>query len=358
MRPAVAFEAKPIVEPTEQELAAISELARQFMAQYKIPGFSVAVARHGQFVYRGGFGFADNAKGERVTPQHLFRIASLAKPITSVAIFSLIEKGKLRLDAPVFGEGGLLGFDYGTTYSEPVKKITLTHLLTHTCGGWEKGQGDPMFLNPKMNHKDLITWTLLHQPLKNAPGTQYGYSNFGYCLVGRIVEKITGRSYADFVQQEVLAKCDIRNMRLAGNTLEDRAAGEVVYYGQNKQNPYNINVTRMDSHGGWIAKPSDLVQFLMHVDGFTTTPSILAADSLKTMTTPSSINPGYAFGWCVNKARNYWHNGSLAGTTTIMVRTASGLCWAGFANTRTDGIDAALDQLMWKIARSVPAWKA
>jgi CubicO group peptidase (beta-lactamase class C family) len=358
LRSAVAAEADPIIEPTDEQLAAISELAQQFMAQYKVPGFSVAFARHGQFVYRAGFGFADSAKGERTTPDHLFRIASVTKPITSAGVFSLIEKGQLQLDARVFGEGGLLGFDYGATYPDPVKQITLTHLLTHTCGGWEKGQGDPMFLNPKMNHKELITWTLLHRPLKNTPGTHYGYSNFGYCLVGRILEKITGRSYTEYVQQQVLAKCGIRNMRLAGNTLADRAAQEVVYYGQNKQNPYGLNVTRMDSHGGWIATPSDLVQFLMHVDGFTTTPNILAADTFKTMTTPSAVNPGYAYGWCVNKAHNYWHDGSLAGTTTIAVRTASGLCWAGFANTRTDGMDPAIDHLMWKIARAVPAWKA
>ena len=145
-------------------------------------------------------------------------------------------------------------------------------------------------------------------------------------------------------------------MRLAGNTLAERARNEVVYYGQQNQNPYNINVRRMDSHGGWIASPTDLVEFLMHVDGSGAPTSILAADTWKTMTTPTPANPGYACGWCVTKAHNYWHNGSLAGTTTIAVRTARGLCWAGFANTRTDGMNGGLDQVMWKIARVVPAW--
>ncbi|HEV3394364.1 MAG TPA: serine hydrolase domain-containing protein [Chthoniobacterales bacterium] len=356
VRPALALEHEPIVEPTEQELAAISAIAQQFMTQFHVPGFSVSYALRGNFVYRGAFGFADKAKDEKVTPDHLFRIASTTKPITSVAIFSLIEKGRLQLDAPVFGEGGLLGFDYARSYSERVKQITLTHLLTHTSGGWEKGRGDPMFLNPKMNHKELITWTLAHQPLKNPPGTHYGYSNFGYCLLGRIIEKITGRSYPDFVKEQVLGKCGVHEMRLAGNTLAERARSEVVYYGQQNQNPYNINVRRMDSHGGWVASPTDLVEFLMHVDGSSAPTSILAADTWKTMTTPTPANPGYACGWCVNKAHNYWHNGSLAGTTTIAVRTARELCWAGFANTRTDGMDSGLDQVMWKISHVVPAW--
>jgi CubicO group peptidase (beta-lactamase class C family) len=326
------------------------------MNRCNVPGFSVAFARNGQFAYRAGFGFADSANREGMSADHLFRIASLSKPITAVAIFSLIEKGQLRLDAPVFGEDALLGFDYAKTYPEPLRKITLTHLLTHTCGGWEKGQGDPMFLNPMMNHQELISWTLVHQPLKHPPGTHYGYSNFGYCLVGRILEKITGRSYADFVQEEVLAKCGIRDMRLGANTLADRAAGEVIYYGQNGQKPYHINVARMDSHAGWIATPSDLVKFVTHVDGLTP-PNILAADTLKTMVAPCPVNPHYAYGWCVSKDGSYWHNGSLAGVTTIVVRSPSGLCWAGFVNTRNDGTRAGLSPVMWTIARTGPGWE-
>jgi hypothetical protein len=121
-----------------------------------------------------------------------------------------------------------------------------------------------------------------------------------------------------------------------------------------------MNVRRMDSHGGWIGRPSDLVQFLTHVDGLNTTPNILKQETIKTMTTPDPINAGYACGWCVNKAPNWWHNGSLNGTNTIIVRTVKGLCWAGFANTRTgsEEMDAGLDKTMWKIVHAVPAWQA
>ena len=76
------------------------------------------------------------------------------------------------------------------------------------------------------------------------------------------------------------------------------------------------------------------------------------------MTTPTAANPGYACGWAVNKAPNWWHNGSLPGTSSILVRTASGLCWAALANARTQGIGPGLDQMMWKIAKAVPEWRA
>jgi CubicO group peptidase (beta-lactamase class C family) len=343
--------------PTEREISALSGIARQFMDRFKVPGLSMAIARHGQFVYKEGFGFADAAKRENMTASHLFRIASVTKPITSAAIFSLIEQGKFGLDDVVFGQRGLLQFDYGRTYPGRLKEITVHHLLTHTCGGWEKGANDPMFSNPAMDHKHLIEWTLRGRPLSHAPGTHYDYSNFGYCLLGRILEKISGQSYAEFVQQTILAKCGITKMQLAENTLAERAQGEVLYYGQNGENPYNMNIRRMDSHGGWIATPSDLVQFAMHVDGFNITPNILRAETIKTMTTPSTANPSYACGWAVSKVPNWWHVGSLPGTTTILVRTASGLYWAAFANTRANGIDLAIDELMWKMVKAVPAWQ-
>ncbi len=122
--------------------------------------------------------------------------------------------------------------------------------------------------------------------MKNEPGTKFAYSNFGYCILGRVIEKITGEPYAEAVQRAVLAKCGVKDMRLGGNTYEDRAPGEVVYYGQAGAgtNPYDMNITRMDSHGGWIATPSDLVRFAIHVDGSKTTPNILSRNTLKVIT--------------------------------------------------------------------------
>jgi CubicO group peptidase (beta-lactamase class C family) len=354
--PARDFALQPT--PTAGQNASMAGIARRFMDRYAVPGLSVAIARHGQFVYAEGFGFADRTAGERVTPSHLFRIASVAKSITSAAVYSLVEQGQIGLDDPVFGSKGLLGFDYGKTYSPFVQEVTVRHLLTHTSGGWEKGKDDPMFFNPAMGHRELIAWTLSYQPLSDRPGTRYSYSNFGYCILGRVLEKVTGKPYPEFVQRNILARCGIENMRLSGNTLPERAPGEAVYYGQNGENPYGMNVRRMDAHGGWLATPSDLVRFATHVDGFDTTPNILGKDTIRAMATASAANLGYASGWSVNAARNWWHAGSLPGTAALLVRTASGLCWAALANTRTDGIDLALDETMWDMVRAVPAWRA
>ena len=357
---ALAFADEAEATPSEIQLDSMAQYARLFMSRYQVPGLSVAIARHGQFVYRKAFGFADQAAGQPATPENLFRIASVSKPVTSVTIFPLVEKNRLALSDRVFGNGGVLGFDYGDNYSARVEKITVEHLLTHTAGGWTNDADDPMFFDPRMSQREVIKWTLREVPLQYEPGQHYAYSNFGYCILGRVVEKVSGQTYEQFVQATVLAKCGVTDMRIGGNTLAQRAPGEVIYYGKEVPNPYEMNVRRMDSHGGWIATASDLVQLAMHVDGFSYTPSILADSTIQTMTAPCTISPipQYAKGWFVNDVPNWWHSGSLPGTTSIMVRTASGLCWAALANARTPDTLAGLDRLMWDLAGAVPAWRA
>ena len=359
-------------QPTGIERGEMGRIVAAFKRNFSVPALSVAISRNGQFVFDQGFAFDQgfrqgNSKDLGPTDMSsLFRIASVTKPITAVTIFTLIEQGKLNLTDKVFGASGILGTKYGKApYKQYVTDITVDHLLTHTCGGWPDDSTDPMFRFNSWDQAKLIGWTLENLPLSYPPGQHWAYSNFGYCLLGRVIEQVTGQPYADYVQSNVLAPCGISGMRIAGNTLRQRVANEVVYFGQFNEDPYKMNVARMDSHGGWLATPSALVQFLDHVAGSGNLPSMLKPETIRIMTTPSPAFPAnsvakYARGWRVGMG-NWWHNGSLPGSTTIMVRTATGLCWAALANTRTephDQIDTALDETMWSMARSVPAWGA
>src|SRR5271154_2187764 len=350
------------------ERAAMFRVALAFMEQFSVPALSVTIARNGQVVYETPFGLADRKEALQTSASSLFRIASVTKPITSVTIFSLIEKGQLNLADKVFGPSGVLGTKYGNPpFLQYVTDITVDHLLTHTCGGWPNDSTDPMFQHDSWDHEKLISWTLKNLPLAYPPGQHWAYSNFGYCVLGRIIEQVSGQSYANYVQANVLVPSGIHGMRIAANSMKQRADNEVVYYGQYDEDPYKMNVTRMDSHGGWIATPSSLVQFLDHL-GSPNMPSLLKPDTIHTMVMPSpaysqSSDAKYARGWMVrnNGAGNWWHSGSMPGSTTIMVRTATGLCWAALANTRTqpdDEINAALDNLIWQMVRSVPRWGA
>ena len=181
----------------------MARLAADFMDTYEVPGLSIAISISGQPVYAEAFGYADKDTGETLTPTHRFRIASITKPITAVGIFLLIEAGRLKLDNRVFGPDFILGEDYQTPSDRgSIEKITIEHLLTHTAGGWTNDSHDPMFLNPQMDHRELIAWTLQNMPLTDEPGKRFAYSNFGYCILGRVIEKIAGLPYPNIIPRQ------------------------------------------------------------------------------------------------------------------------------------------------------------
>ena len=313
----------------------------------------------GKPAYVEAFGVADRETGEALTPHHRFRIASVSKPITSAGIFTLIEAGKLRLDRYVFGPNSIFSDEYPWSADSSTDRITIEHLLTHTAGGWGNETNDPMFMNKEMNHHELIAWTLKHMPLTALPGRSYAYSNFGYCILGRVIEKISGQTYEQYIKDNILKRCGIADMQIAGNTLRDRATSEVKYYSDNIWgDPYRMNVARMDSHGGWIATPGDLTAFFMHIDGFKDTDQLLRDDTLRIMTTPTAANPRYAKGLFVNSLNNWWHTGLLPGTETISVRTHSDFCWSAFMNTRSRSQDMSVSfsKLAWRMMDAVADW--
>jgi len=304
-----------------------------------VPGLSIAIAKGGRIVRREAYGFASLEKQEALTAAHRFRIASVSKPITSAAIFLLVERGKLRLDDLVFGNGGLLGID-------GPEAMNVRHLLTHTSGAWQNDASDPMFKELGLDHAALIAWTLANVPPLHPPGGQYAYSNFGYCLLGRVIEKLSGQGYEEFVRESVLEPAGAGKMGVGSGKRE------VAYYMGGRPLAFEMNVARMDAHGGWVGTPAELVDFALAVDGFPEPADILKEESIAEMTARAGVNEDYACGWSVNKVGNWWHGGSLPGLTSLLVRTADGHCWAACANTRSDGIGLALDQLMWQIVRA------
>ncbi len=364
--------AEPATSPTPAERERMASLASDFMNANKIPGLSIAIAIKGKPAYVEAFGVADRETGEAVTPQHRFRIASISKTITATGIFTLIEAGKLKLDSYVFGPDSVLGADCLTPPSVqgPMKadasrafneQITIEHLLTHTTGVWEHGSNDPLRKNKDMTHRQLIAWTLEHMPLTAAPGERFAYSNFGYCILGRVIEKLTGQRYDQYIKDNILKRCGITDMQIAGNTPAERAAGEVKYYDVGATyDPYMRDVARLDSCGGWIGTPSALTNFFVHIDGFKDTDQLLSADTLRVMTTPSAVNPRYAKGLFIDRRDgrdNWWHDGLLGGTTTVSVRTGGDFCWSAFTNAGgANNFTRGLGQLMWNMTRAVPGW--
>ena len=342
---------------SDADLLHIDKTVRNFMQRFDVPGTSIAIAKDGKLIFAKGYGVMDKTTREAPGPNTMFRVASVSKPVTSVAIMKMIQDNQLKIGDKVFGSGAVLGTDYGSNaYSTWEKEITVQHLLEHTAGGnqWNNdtdgGAGDPMFEQLSYNHKQLIGWILDNRDPEKKPSEKAAYSNFGYCVLGRIIEKRSGQTYENYVKSKVLGPCGISNMHIAGDAITDRRYNEAVYY--DNDDPYSMKVKRMDAHGGWIASSIDLLRFLVKVDGFATPADIISSTSFTTMTTPCSVDNGYAKGWAVN-GTNYFHNGSFNGGGAIIVRTGGGLTWAFVMNTRWRG---EADGMIWDIVNGITQW--
>ena len=280
----------PMTGRAVPELAAFDQLMAKFLRDHDVPGASLAISRHGRIVYARGFGYADLVKRQAVEPDSLFRIASVSKPFTSAAILQLQERGKLKLDDGAFQLLGLKPhLEEGKSVDPRLWKITIRQLLQHS-GGFDRGASfDPMFrpieisnalgVKPPAPPREIIEY-MMGLPLDFDPGTKEVYSNFGYCVLGRIIEKVSGMSYTSYVRQEVLKPLGIDGMRL-GHTLEkERAEGEVRYYPRDDRKVQSVYgdgkvvptayggwfIEAMDSHGGWIASAPELARFAGSLD--------------------------------------------------------------------------------------------
>ena len=331
----------------------IDQTIKTFVRNNKVTGASLAITKDGRLVFAKGYGYADKKKGDRACATTLFLGASMAKPVTSVAIMKLVEQGKLKLSDKVFGEGALLGTTYGSkAYSRQERAITVQHLLEHTAGGnqWDNNLSpdsdtisDPMFAKQSYSQEALIGWVLDNRKVDVEPGSAYHYSNFGYCILGRIIEKVTGRSYRDYVRTSVLRPSRIKDMHIAGRKRWNEVAHD---------DYSSALIARMDSHGGWIGSAVDWVRLLVRVDGLNTKRDILQPDTIKTMTT-STLNGSYAKGWSVN-ANSWSHGGKLGKSRSTMVCANSGYTWTLLVHGY-DG-EGSLGSTMSKVIDGIKNW--
>ena len=349
-RYAAIWEAPGGLSWTSRQL--IDTRIQNYMQAQGVPGLTVAITHKGRLVFAKGYGNADNVT--KMDPTHRLRVASVSKPITAIAIMKLVQEGQLSLDNTVFGPGSILGNTYGTPpYSTRVRTITVEDLLHH-ISGWTNAGGDPMFMNYNLNRWQNVSWVLDNRPVASWPGTSYTYLNFGYSVLGRVIEQVTGQSYENYVRTQILNPIGATSMELGGSTLVQRKTKEVQYYGGGA---YNMRVPRMDAHGGWIATSIDLVKLMTRVDAYPSKPDILAPSTISTMWTGSAPNSGYAMGWI--RSGNYrGHNGAMPGTIGFLVRRNDEFNFAILANTRPAGDNFAfgIKSILDTIVQDVNDW--
>lgn len=340
------------------EYAYIDRTVTSFMRAWDLHGASVAIARNGKMVFAKGYGFTDSTGNVRVEPYHRFRIASVSKLVTATAVMKLAEEGRITLDQKVFGPGGILSDNY---FSEPrdkrVEEITVEHLLSHS-GGWTTRWGDQMFMphvvatslgtETPVSTREIVRFAL-NKRLHFSPGSGRSYSNLGYAILGLVIEEVTAISYESYCRRFILEPSGIFDFECGKNLRSERAPFEVEYFEPSnaipKKSIYNNNemvpssyggndIEALGAAGGWIASATDLLKFVLTIDGMESSPDILDSQSIDYMTHYG--NGASPVGWKAASSNGYWwRTGSFPGTSAMVRREPGGMVWVILFNTNT-----------------------
>ncbi len=339
-------------------LKPLDSMVNRVVRNLRLEGATVALVKNEKLVYAKGFGFADKENKVAVEPYHRFRIGSVSKLITAMAVLKLVDEGKIGLDDYVFGEKGILkGKPYDKVSNRNVFQIKVKHLLNHTAGWSLITYGDPMFIPHKIHKMDKVSYPIefddvisfvLTRHLPYRPGSRFDYSNFGYCLLGRVIEEVTGDDYDEWVIDNILEPNGIENMAISGNFEKDRLKNEVKYYDYSVDNqqlsftgsgkmmykPYGADdIEMLGPAGGWVANSVDLMRVLVLVDGYSKRyKDILSQDLINKMVKGvGGINQ--PLGWRSVRGEHWWRTGTLSGTSALLTRDENGYSWVIVSNT-------------------------
>jgi CubicO group peptidase (beta-lactamase class C family) len=342
-------------------LASFDDVMKIFMHHYNIHVGSLAVVKDARLVLAHAYTWAE--PGYRITqPTSLFRIASCTKPLTSIAIHQLIEKNALSLETKVQQVLHLKDPEGNPPFDPRFNEILVWHLLTHS-GGWDRSRSfDPMFYDLNVANafetalpvtKYQIASFMADEFLQSIPGTQFAYSNFGYSLLGQMIEKLAGISYIEAIKRNIFTPLGLTRPQLGHSLFKDRAPTEVTYEAANPNKGLSVmtpdqprvplpdgsfNIENMDSHGGWIMAAPDYAKVLAAFD--------LEANPLLDLSTVGEMwkgSPGfngYVYGWftyLLNQNRAaFYHDGLLPGTRTLIFRRSDKFSFVAFFNKDVD----------------------
>ena len=343
-----------------------------FMKKWDVPAGQMAVCKDGKIVYSKGFGVCDQAGKSATTVANRFRIASITKVFTACAIWQLIEAGKLKLDDRAFDILSDLKPLVGAKIDPRLQTITIANLLEHSAG-WTLENGEPQakytrlaadaFKESRPARPVTIIRYMMGQPLNYDPGSKSVYSNLGYNVLGRVIEKISGQNYFDYLKEHILTPAGITTIALGRTSMKNAQADEVYYYGgKNLGNVWSVlddeaeqvtypyggdtAIECLDSHGGLIASAEDLVHFGSAL------PRLIKAETLERMLTPTKFavkgEPGTyrAYGCPVRPGVYRWaHSGALVGTSSALYDLGDGLVFACVFNHLPDDLQGYFGEM-------------
>tara|TARA_R110002020_G_scaffold358857_2_gene571508 strand:+ start:18564 stop:19679 length:1116 start_codon:yes stop_codon:yes gene_type:complete len=279
------------------------------------PGAVFLVAKAGEPIYRKAFGKANLELNVSMTPENVFEIGSMTKQFTAISILMLLEQGKLQLDDEIT--------KFIPDYPTQGKRITVHHLLTHTSG-------IKSFTSMKslraIERQDLTPAELIdffkNEPMDFEPGEEFKYNNSGYVVLGYIIEKLSGKTFADFVQDNIFQKLGMNSSQYASHSqvIENRAYG----YHQKEEyvNKNYISLSLPYSSGSLMSTVDDMLKWneVLKKNSLIKAETKASAFENHTLNNGDKINYGY--GWHISNIANspsLEHGGSIFGFKSMGV---------------------------------------
>jgi CubicO group peptidase (beta-lactamase class C family) len=273
-------------------------------------GATVLVARKGQIIYKKAFGMANLELNVPMQVDNVFWLASMGKQFTAVAILQLMEQGKLNVQDEIT--------KFIPDYPTQGNKITIEHLLTHTSGIHNfSGMKDPekkLVLDCTPN--EVIDF-FKNLPMRFTPGTKWEYSNSGYFLLGYIIEKITGKPYAEYLEENIFKPLGMTNSLFANNKriIKNRVDG--YSHGENGfENSRTLNMTHVYAAGAIQSTVADFYKWHQAVHAY----KLVKKESMDKAFTRYKLTDGketdYGYGWrlgYVYESPSIWHGGGIEG---------------------------------------------
>lgn len=279
---------------------------------------SVAVMVDGQVVHQAAFGERIAGSGEAVDPNDRFRIASISKTITAITVLRLVEAGTLTLDDPV---GPALIEHLGVAPHDPdAVDITVRGLLSHTAG---LAQHDGVFFSNGAASCTEAATIGLSRSVSSGPG--FRYSNMNYCVLGVLIEAVTGKAYERVVDEELLTPLGLTGMRLTSTY--ELGPDEVSHH----PSPNRNFMETLGAAGAWNATPTDLVTILNSIDASTPGWKALSEDTiggLRYRVPTGAPATGYGLGVMNYAGDTYGHTGTIQNAHAMVLVQPDGLTWA------------------------------
>lgn len=342
-------DAVPIAGRPVQSLRAVDETITRFMLENDIGAANVAISYRDKCVYHRAFGWSDEARTTPLTTRVVMRLASVSKPFTAAAVRRLVREGKLSLSDRVFDLGGSQGLLKLEPHGDPdprLSEITIEHLLKHQ-GGWDrnaKGAEDlsyreetiaKAFNVPSPPGRLLTARWIMGKPLQFAPGEREAYANFGYLLLGLVVEEVSGEDLVSYLNRYVMPKrrgWPPVKLQLGRTFKEDQDPNEPYY--QSKRRDRNVFYPAA-SDKALVASPYGAWDHEMRVaNGALVASAVTVVDFLERY----QVNGDNIGGPRPVPGNWRWnHTGSLEGTSTLARQRGDGINYAVLLNKRRSG---------------------